>query len=476
METCIKEGCRFKKGELNAYCGKHQATHFLEVTKEAGKKVCSNYIRGCREQLALTSRSSCEPCLKKCREKDNAARAKKVAQVTQVEGNKACNTCLQAFPLDYFQGIHGETLTCNVCRDTNKRADANRDKKHVQVLARKNAAKPERKEVKQAWKDENYDKVATYWVDARKRAIETDLEGYLKKNAEQAKKWRDANPEKVKELKQQRVNCIESQYGVYQSSAKMKNLEFTIPLETFIEYVQLPCYYCGIIQEKGFNGLDRLDSSAHYTVENCVSCCEMCNWMKGSLSPSVFVHRVEHMLTYLHLVEGNLYASEFENSTNASYHEYKKRATQKSLAFELSEEQFSSIVNQPCYLCGKETINIHKNGIDRFDNTKGYIEENVRSCCWNCNYMKRDYTYDNLMTKCHLIYEYQRAHPMVEHHLKNTKNILTRNKLTKDEKVEKSIERKKVKQEALVEKYTNETTRKEWIDTIVKHRKERSKS
>jgi hypothetical protein len=122
--------------------------------------------------------------LKKCREKDNAARAKKVLQVTQVEGKKACNTCLQVVSLDCFQGIHGETLTCNICRDTNKRADANRDKEHMNALARKNAAKPERKEVKQAWKEENYDKVATYWIDARKRAIETDLEGYLKKNAD----------------------------------------------------------------------------------------------------------------------------------------------------------------------------------------------------------------------------------------------------------------------------------------------------
>lgn len=197
----------------------------------------------------------------------------------------------------------------------------------------------------------------------------------------------------------------------------------------------------------------------------------MCNWMKGSLSPSVFVHRIEHMLTYLHIIEGNLYASEFENSTNVFYHEYKKRAIQRNLAFELTDTQFSSIVIQPCYLCGKETNIIHKNGIDRVDNTKGYIDGNVKSCCWNCNYMKRDYAYNKLMDKCHLIYEYQKVHPMAEHHMKNTKNILVRNKLTQEEKSEKGIVRKKVKQEALVDKYTNETARKEWIDTIVKNRK-----
>jgi len=471
---CAKEGCQFKKGELNAYCGKHQATHFLEVTQEAGKKVCSNYARGCRAQLVMTyTRSRCEPCLKKDREKDNAARAKKVLQVTQ-EGKKACNTCLQVVSLDCFQGIHGETLTCNVCRDTNKRADANRDKKHVQALARKNAAKPERKEVKQAWKEENYDKVATYWVDARKRAIETDLEGYLKKNAEQAKKWRDANPEKVKEMKQQRVNCMESQYGVYQTSAKMKNLEFTIPLETFLEYVQLPCYYCGIIQEKGFNGLDRLDSSAHYTVENCVGCCEMCNMMKGTISPSVFVHRVEHILTNLRLIEGTLYPTEFSNTKGCTYSSYKGRAKDKGLCFEITEKQFSEKRQSPCYLCGKEQSGTHKNGLDRMDNSKGYTEENVHSCCGDCNYLKRNYEYDTLMTKCHMIYAYQKVYPIAEHNMKVIENIVTGNKLTNEKKTDNEVARKKVKQEDLFEKYTNEFARKEWIGSIVKKRKERS--
>ena len=169
----------------------------------------------------------------------------------------------------------------------------------------------------------------------------------------------------------------------------------------------------------------------------------MCNWMKGSISPSVFVHRIEHILTNLRLVEGTLYPTEFENSTNVCYHEYKKRAAQRSLAFDLSNDEFSCIVNQPCYLCGKEQIGHHKNGIDRVDNTKGYVEGNVKSCCWNCNYMKRDYTYDNLMDKFNLIYEYQKVHPMAQHHMKNIKNIVVGNKLTTEEKAEKGIVRKK---------------------------------
>jgi hypothetical protein len=108
------------------------------------------------------------------------------------------------------------------------------------------------------------------------------------------------------------------------------------------------------------------------------------------------------------------------------------------------------------------------------DNSKGYTDENTHSCCGDCNYLKRDYAYDNLMAKCHLIYEYQKVHPMVEHNMKGTKNIVTGNKLTAGEKIENGIIRKKMQQEDLFEKYTSEFARKEWINSIVQKRKERS--
>ena len=296
MEKCAKEGCTFKKS-INAYCGKHQAHYFLEVTEAEGLKVCANYIRGCRVQNAADYRySKCVDCLQKDRDKD---KSKRKVQVEIEEGKKKCSACLQVYPTDQFQGKRGETSTCNACRESNKRADAKRDKDHVNEISRKNAKKPERKAVKQEWKEKNVEKVATYWIDARKRLIENDLEGYLKKNAEQAKKWRDTNPEKVKETNQDRNNNIKYHYTNYKRSAQDKRLDFTIPEEDFMNIVKNPCYYCGILQEKGFNGIDRLDSTQYYTKENCVSCCEMCNMMKGSVGPNIFVHRVEHILTNL---------------------------------------------------------------------------------------------------------------------------------------------------------------------------------
>jgi len=466
-EKCAKEGCTFKKS-ANKYCGKHQVDLFVEETKVLGLKHCANYIRGCRTQSELTyKKSRCEPCLTKDREKD---KAKRKTVVETEEGKKRCNTCFQVYSIEEFQGTRGETMTCSVCRESNKRADAKRDKEHVQEIARKNAQKPERKVVKQEWKEKNPEKCAKYWIDARKRLIENDLEGFLKKNAEQAKKWRDANPEKVKEINQSKINSIKSQYGVYKTTAKTRNLEFTIREDEFEDMVKSPCYYCGIIQDKGFNGIDRVDSSKFYEQDNCVSCCEMCNMMKSSLCPNVFVHRLEHILTHLKMVQGKLYPQDFSNINGVSYSNYKSRANEKGLPFEVSKETFEQKRKEPCYLCGKRESDSHKNGIDRVNNIVGYTEENTRSCCGDCNYLKRNNDYDLFIEKSNLIYEYQKINPIREDGNKSLKNIVTGNKLSQEEKNENQIIRKKKQQDDLREKYTNEETKKLWISEIVHKR------
>lgn len=469
MEKCAKEGCTFKKS-VNKYCGKHQADLFVEETKELGLKHCVNYIRGCRTQNELTyKKSRCEPCLAKDREKDKARRK---TVVETEEGMKQCNSCSQIFPLEQFQGTRGETLTCSICRESNKRADAKRDKEHIQEIARKNAQKPERKAVKQEWKEKNVEKCAQYWIDARARNIQKDPEAYLQKQAEKSKKWRETNPEKVKENNQERNNNIHVRYGNYVTTSKLRGLEFALSEDEFIELVKTPCYYCGIIQEKGFNGIDRLDSIQSYHKENCVSCCEICNMMKGSSGPNVFVHRGEHILTYLGIIDGNLYPLEFSEAKGLDYNSYKSRAIKKNIPFELTEEMFYSTREKCCYLCGKEESDTHKNGIDRLDNTKGYTEENARSCCCNCNYMKKNYVYDSLIEKLILIYHYQKTNPIQDCANKEVRNIVPGNKLTLDEKKEISTARKVVQMNTLREKYTNED-KKEWISQIVKNRKDK---
>ena len=455
--TCLKEGCRFKQ-KLHHYCGKHQVEWFREETHALGFKSCANDIRGCRAQNPLTYlRSKCAGCLEKDREIDHQKRKDLVKELNK----KQCSACAQLLPLDHYQGVKGETKTCLKCRDSNKRADLKRDKAHVKEIANKIAAKPERKEVKQVWKEKNPEKVASYWLDARKRLIEQDLEGYLKKNAEKSKKWREANPEKALENNKSNNENIDYHYVTYKRTAETKRLVFDITKEEYLTLVKGNCYYCGILQEKGFNGIDRLDSSEPYVKNNCVSCCTMCNMMKGTTSPTIFVHRAEHILTYLKLKDGQLYPNDFIDVKGVNYDKYSYRANAKRLPFEITKEFFQLKTSEPCYLCGKETNEDHKNGLDRYDNSQGYTEENVRVCCWSCNFMKKNYEKDILITKLQMIYQHQHLCPIRKDEKRELQPILVGNKLTVEEIQENRRKRKEKQRKELKDKYCDDEYRKQ---------------
>jgi hypothetical protein len=426
-----------------------------------------NAIRGCRNQLPLTAYNRCEPCLQVDRDKDHIKRG---VDIVKTETEKQCSVCCKVKPMESFQGKLGETKTCLVCRKTNQRADEKREKEHVRELANQNAKKPERKEVKQAWKESNYEKVAGYWMEARARLIESNLEGFLKRNAEQAKNWRDANPEKVKLINQQRNDNIEYHFVNYKRSAETKQLEFTLTQENFMDIVILPCYYCGIIQSKGFNGLDRLDSSKGYVMDNVVTCCEMCNMMKGCLGPTIFIHRAEHIVSYLKMVDGTLYPDDFKDINNVTYKKYKIRAYERGIEFMISNEFLEEKTKESCYLCGKIPSNTHKNGLDRVDNTIGYVEHNCKSCCGNCNYIKRDNTYDAFTSKCMLIYHKHKETNKVNIH-EETRQIVKGNKLTVEQKREKEKIRKKAQRDALRKKYGDEEYKKLHAKKIAEQRK-----
>jgi hypothetical protein len=416
---CSKEGCKFKKSNDNDYCGKHQICLFEDETNELNKKLCYNYIRGCRTQLKTDyGFSRCPECLEKER-KNNRERRRTVENTNtdpplenNIRTSKYCTTCCRDLSFDKFIGTKiAETRTCNDCRENNKKQDAKRDKEHRNAIARKNDAKPERKEVKKEWNENNYEKVALKTINYRQRQMEENQEGYLIHNAEMAKKWRENNPEKMIEANENKKNSKEINYSNYKRNANMKNLDFSINYDEYCNIVTKECYYCGIIQERGFNGIDRKDQTKGYILDNCSSCCKMCNYMKGSTSDEVFIKRVEHILTFQGKIDENLYPECFANHKSSLYCQYRNRAIKKQLDFLLTPEDYNVIIKKECYMCGKKTDQHHQNGIDRMDNTKGYTLENVNACCCECNFVKKDYLYEELINKMVLIYAKNRDKP-----------------------------------------------------------------
>jgi len=91
------------------------------------------------------------------------------------------------------------------------------------------------------------------------------------------------------------------------------------------------------------------------------------------------------------------------------YNELKNHRN-KTVEFTLTFEEFKEIIsNNKCNYCdeiliynkhsrnwGKSLTRAHQ--LDRKDNSKGYVKNNVVPCCWTCNRLKSDiFTYEEFM-------------------------------------------------------------------------------
>jgi hypothetical protein len=274
---------------------------------------------------------------------------------------------------------------------------------------------------------------------------------------------------------------------------QLKQLAFEFTKEEYVKLVKMPCNYCGIIQEKGFNGIDRVDSTIGYIIDNCVSCCAMCNFMKGCLNKYIFIQRIEHIVTYNKLAQGNLFPNSFKHY-NPIYSKYISSANARKLDFKIDKFIFTIITNKPCYLCGKLNTEYHQNGLDRINSSIGYLENNVYSCCGNCNYMKNNYTYKEFIDKCLLIYnklqidKIKKIKNISENDVINTeldnhkivnndiqeKNIIVKgNKLSTTDRTEYNRIKKQEQRKLLKERYGNDEYNKIRAKEIAEQRKKK---
>lgn len=91
--------------------------------------------------------------------------------------------------------------------------------------------------------------------------------------------------------------------------------------------------------------------------------------------------------------------------------DYKKSAKQRGLEWSLTDDRAVQLFRGNCHYCGIAPSTVLRtplsyggpswtfvyNGIDRKDNSQGYIEDNVVSCCKFCQYAKRDLFYEDFL-------------------------------------------------------------------------------
>lgn len=59
---------------------------------------------------------------------------------------------------------------------------------------------------------------------------------------------------------------------------------------------QKPCSYCG--DEIETIGIDRVDSSLEYSIDNVKSCCKACNYMKRSYSYTFWINHMRKIISH----------------------------------------------------------------------------------------------------------------------------------------------------------------------------------
>lgn len=115
---------------------------------------------------------------------------------------------------------------------------------------------------------------------------------------------------------------LEHQYGLRnwlynysRKNAKSRGHSYDLSFEDFDMLIKKPCYYCGedprlvsksVLIRRGdthqppisYNGIDRLDPTIGYRIDNCVPCCPTCNYMKHTLQEDEFIQQVSKIYNF----------------------------------------------------------------------------------------------------------------------------------------------------------------------------------
>jgi len=233
---------------------------------------------------------------------------------------------------------------------------------------------------------------------------------------ETQKKAEAKRPPRIRNYQAESKRNLEGSWKTFISkSIEKREKECSMTKEQYLELIQKPCCYCNYYNEDEINGIDRLDNTKGYLLENCIPCCKHCNRMKHILHPVFFMGKAKLITQFQ---ETNLENKDFYATWKIYIHKvpthyiYVKRVTEekRELEYSLTKEQYDELIYKPCYLCGYK--NIVGNGLDRQDNTKGYIIDNVLPCCSTCNMMKAFYNKDDFIKQMKKISEYKTEYPI----------------------------------------------------------------
>ena len=78
-----------------------------------------------------------------------------------------------------------------------------------------------------------------------------------------------------------------------------------------------------------------------------------------------------------------------ERESKNAWYQFKQKSAARKKESELSREFYENLITLPCHYCGAVRPSTSLSlWIDRLDNSKGYLVDNVAPCCPKCNKIK----------------------------------------------------------------------------------------
>lgn len=143
------------------------------------------------------------------------------------------------------------------------------------------------------------------------------------------------------------------------------------------------CFYCGDLATT----IDRIDSKLDHTLKNCIGSCYGCNISKGAADPSTFIKKAYYRS------RGKYYDDDidiwFVHKNKPRIDTYNKHANIQGVPFELIQDVWDKLIKGDCAYCKRSPTTWF--GVDRVVPSKGYVLDNVASCCYDCNLDKFEY-------------------------------------------------------------------------------------
>jgi hypothetical protein len=319
--TIKNNNCNFSPLENSEYCSLHQTYKKWKELIDSGKKICTNWIRGCWSEIN-DDFNRCLECREKERNNDKILRIKKREDAiifnsinSDIKMCKDCNDitdklfnscCFTCYKIKYNsikkrapRESFNQRLYYYKCNALKRNLVWNLEDETAINFMKQNCYYCNYKYIINGIDRINSNK--GYFID---NCVSCCFQCNSMKERKSINDFLDICEHIVSYNKlfkgQLNNNLFEKSehqtFSKYKYNANKRGIIFNISQEEFNKLFKMKCTYCGSFLE-GCNGIDRINSNKGYFSENCTPCCKICNFMKLDYTKDQFIEKCL-MITY----------------------------------------------------------------------------------------------------------------------------------------------------------------------------------